>query len=372
MDFALDEDQQALREGVASFCAGRIGIDVLRRLEGTGFDRGLWTELAELGVFGLRTGDASSDPTREAKDEQGSGLAEAVLVFEALGRAVAPGPILACHLAAGLIPGAATGERVVTCIEVAGNSRGPFVVEHLEAADALLVLREDGVERIDARSLLARAEAVAKPLDPLTPIHRVAALPRGERIGDAACAERLRLEGTTLSAALLLGIAEETVALATRHAGERQQFDRPIGSFQAIKHLLADAFVRQELARATVYAAGVLLDAPAAGASTSSRPSDGRARSGSASRPIPSSAPGEAARRAVAAAKFIAGDAAMKNARACIQVQGGMGFTWESPVHYYLKRTWVLENGFGTTARQAETLAAGIAAGITAGAAATA
>ena len=52
----------------------------------------------------------------------------------------------------------------------------------------------------------------------------------------------------------------------------------------------------------------------------------------------------------------------MKNSRICIQVHGGMGFTWENPAHYYLKRTWVLENGFGTTAQQAESLTAMIGA----------
>jgi alkylation response protein AidB-like acyl-CoA dehydrogenase len=324
MDFALSVDQEALRDGVRSFCEGRLTLDGLRRLEGSGFDRGLWSALAELGVFDLRESDA------------GSGLADAVLVFEALGRSLAPGPILWTHLAAGLLDGAGSGELVVTGLDETGLGASddgalPCSLEHLAAADVVLVLRDDGVARIDARAI--EATAIARPLDPFTPIHRVASLPRGERIADAPTADRLRLEGATLTAALMLGIAEETVALAAHHASERHQFDRPIGSFQAIKHMLADAYVRQELARASVYAAAVLLDAPGGGT------------------------PSPAARRAVAAAKLVAGDAAMKNGRTCIQVHGGMGFTWESPVHYFLKRTWVLENGFGTSARQAETLA---------------
>src|SRR5690606_18122558 len=152
MDFALSEEQEALRDGVARFCAGRIGADTLRRLEGSGFDRDLWSALAELGVFGLRAGDGP--------DAGGSGLADAVLVFEALGRAVAPGPILWSHLAAGLVPGAAGGEIVVTGVEVGAGDSGPFVVEHLDAADLVLLLREDGIERIDARSLVAGSERV--------------------------------------------------------------------------------------------------------------------------------------------------------------------------------------------------------------------
>lgn len=320
MDFALSADQEALRDGVRAFCENRIDAATLRRLEGSGFDRELWRDLALLGVFGLRIAETKSPERAGDEGSTPPGVAEAVLVFEALGRALAPGPILWTHLAAGLVPGAATGDTVVAGIAPAtrADSGRPLVLEHLACADALLVLRENGVERLDARRLVERADPAAKPLDPLTPIHRIAELPAGELVADADAAARLRLEGTTLSAAILLGIAEETLALATRYACERQQFDRPIGSFQAIKHMLADGYVRQELARASVYAAGVLLDESS-----------------------------EAAGASVATARRIAGEAAMKNARACIQVHGGMGFTWESPVHYYLKRAWILGNGFG-------------------------
>ncbi len=320
MDFALSADEEALRDGVRGFCERRLGLAQLRRLEGSGFDATLWSELAELGVFGLRS--------FETEDRVGPGLSGAVLVFEALGRCLAPGPLLWTHLAASILPEAGTGDVVVTGLESEGDAKEPFLIEHLSAADVLLVLRSDGVARIDVKAI--DAHPIDAPLDPFTPIHRVTSLPAGEIVADGATAERMRLEGTTLAAALLLGIAEATQTLATRYARERQQFDRPIGSFQAIKHMLADSFVRQELARASVYAAGVMLDEPGS----------------------------HAARRAVAAAKLIAGEAAMKNSRACIQVHGGMGFTWENPAHYYLKRTWVLENAFGTSARQAESLAA--------------
>ena len=65
--------------------------------------------------------------------------------------------------------------------------------------------------------------------------------------------------------------------------------------------------------------------------------------------------------RAASSAKAVAGDAAWKNARACIQIHGGMGFTWEIPAHYYLKRTWVLESVFGDVDEHADALADGIA-----------
>jgi alkylation response protein AidB-like acyl-CoA dehydrogenase len=316
VDFRPSADQEALQAGVRSFCAGRVPADALADLaKRGGFDRALWGELAGLGVLGLRL--------PEGEGGLGLGCADAVLVFEELGRRVVPGPLLWSHLAAGLVPGAATGEVVVGGIDAAAP---PLLVEHLDALDVLLVLREGGVFRVDPRAL--RAEPVEQPLDPLTPLHHVRELPEGERVAGAD-AEALRRVGAALAAAELLGIAVATQELATAYAKQREQFGRPIGSFQAIKHLLADAFVRQEAARAAVYAAGALLDDPGAGD----------------------------AGRAVHAAKLVAGEAALRNARTCIQVHGGMGYTWEVPAHFYLKRCWVLESAFGTGDAHAGALA---------------
>jgi alkylation response protein AidB-like acyl-CoA dehydrogenase len=108
VNFQLSDDQKALQEGIRSFCQGRVTVDHLRKLEGPGFDKGLWSELSELGVFALRL----------SEDEGGVGLgcADAVLVFEELGRALVPGPLIWSHLAAGLIDGAASGETVVALL----------------------------------------------------------------------------------------------------------------------------------------------------------------------------------------------------------------------------------------------------------------
>jgi alkylation response protein AidB-like acyl-CoA dehydrogenase len=201
------------------------------------------------------------------------------------------------------------------------------MLEHLESIDALVVLRDSGIFRVDPRQVAA--EPVSTPLDPLTPIHVAASLPEGERIADAETAARWRLEGAALVAGQLLGIAEATLELAVPFSMEREQFGRPIGGFQALKHIMADMFVKQEVARAAAYAAGATLDDPGVGDVV----------------------------RAVSAAKLIAGDAALRNSRACIQVHGGMGYTWEIPAHYYLKRTWVLENVFGTAEEHAERVA---------------
>jgi alkylation response protein AidB-like acyl-CoA dehydrogenase len=140
------------------------------------------------------------------------------------------------------------------------------------------------------------------------------------------------MEGSALTAALLVGNASATCEAAVAYAKQRHQFGQPIGSFQAVKHILADMRVRHDVARAAVYAAGVSLDNPDVGSSP----------------------------RAVAAAKLAATDAALRNAKACVQVHGGIGFTWESDAHLYLKRAWVLATSFGTNEEHCETLAASV------------
>ncbi len=320
MDFRIGDDQQALQEGVRSFCEGRVPLDRLRELEGPGFDPGLWKELAEMGVFSLRL--------PEEEGGVGLGTSEAVLVFEELGRALVPGPLWASHLAAGRIPGAAEGEAAVAGLDLVQASREPLVLEHLGACSTLLVLRPEGVFGVDPAGVEARP--LDPPLDPLTPVHLAGELPPGEALGDAALARQLWLEGATLTAAQLLGIAEAAQELATAYAKKREQFGRPIGSFQALKHILADCYVRQEMARAAVYAAGATLD--------------GRGV--------------DAPERAVSVARVMATEAAIRNTRACVQVHGGMGYTWEMPPHHYLKRAYVLAASFGSVDEHAEELGA--------------
>jgi len=320
VDFRLNEDQQALRAGIRDFCDGRVGVDQLRELEGErSVDAGLWRELAEMGVFSLRQ--------PEARGGVGLATADAVIVFAELGRRLVPGPLVWTHLAAGLVEGAGSGEAVVGGLDAAGGAAAPWLVEHLDRLDALLVLRPDAVELVDPKRVAAKS--TGEPVDPHTPLFLLEGLPRGTRVGDADAARQLRLEGAALVAAQMLGIAEATTELATDYAKRREQFGRPIGSFQALKHMLADMFVRQEAARAAVYAAGATLDDPLVGDVAT----------------------------AVASAKIVAGEAALKNARACIQIHGGMGYTWEIPAHYYLKRAWVCESLFGGVDEHADRVA---------------
>ena len=141
-----------------------------------------------------------------------------------------------------------------------------------------------------------------------------------------------RRDGAVLTAALQVGAAAWATDLAVEYAKQRRQFGRPIGGFQAVKHLCADMAVRAEVARCAVQAAAVTVDQPDVGD----------------------------AEVAAAGAKLLADEAAVTNGRSCIQVHGGMGFTWEVPAHLAYKRARVLATQFGTDDQLAEALAESI------------
>jgi alkylation response protein AidB-like acyl-CoA dehydrogenase len=315
--FQLTDDQRALRDGVRQLLAGRFGPEELRAAVAAPgvLDRALWRELGEAGFFALRL--------PEAEGGVGCGLPEAVLAFEEAGRVLLPGPLVATHLAAGTVAGAATGKTVVTAVDGA-------LVEWLAEAD---VVRGDAAGAVPMRSL-----------DPLTPLHRLpgreetgrlreGARPSGPGEGARPSGAGEAGVGTDPVAALLtaaeqLGTAARVCELAVQHARAREQFGRPVGAFQAVQHLCADMLVRAETARAAVYAAAVTAD-----------PVD------------------------IAAARLLADEAAVRGARDCLQVHGGMGFTWESEVHLHLKRAWTRSHRGGGVTESEELLAADLTAG---------
>jgi alkylation response protein AidB-like acyl-CoA dehydrogenase len=305
VDLELSTDEQELVGAIRRLCAERFSMEQVRAGEGRRLlDRQGWSALAETGVFSLRTGGDGG---------AGLGLAAAALVFEELGRALVPGPLVGTEVAAGVVKGAATGEVPVALVRrpLAGCAV-PVVVGDFDALGALVVVGEDGAELLAPESL--DAEPVGEGLDPLTPLWRLGRLPAGEALGDAATAARLWRDHQVLCAALLVGMAAATCDMAVHHAKGRVQFGVPIGSFQAVKHLCADMLVRAETARAALHVAALTADQPEVGDD----------------------------RRAAAGAALVAGRAALDNAKASLQVHGGMGFTWEVPVHLYLKRAVVV------------------------------
>ncbi|MGX8277468.1 acyl-CoA dehydrogenase family protein [Streptomyces sp. PBSH9] len=207
---------------------------------------------------------------------------------------------------------------------------------------------------LDRWSPLRAFVAAARPvrsMDPLTPLHRApadAAVAAAGRVSatetSRAASERTRADTDVLrlrrsaprrtpggfasrprllTAAEQLGSAARTTEAAVQHAGSREQFGSPIGSFQAVKHLCADMFARTEPAPAAVCAAAVTGD------------------------PVET-----------AAAKLLADEAAVRDARDCLQIHGGMGFTWEADVHLHLKRAWLRAASWLTGAGAEELLAA--------------
>lgn len=316
MNFDLDDGERALQQGIRDVCTRFFPMERVRALEAEpgGLDRTLWQELGDAGVFALRL------PEPEGV---GLGMTQAVLVFEELGRAIVPGPVISSHLAAGIVEGAAEGKNIVGFAEL---SRKPVVVGHLDALDALVGIDGDAISNLPLNKITAHP--VERPLDPLTPMHVVASFEALELAGQEGVAARWRLEGAALIAAMSVGIAAACVDQAVAYAKERKQFGRVIGSFQAVKHICADMLVRTEVARAAVHAAGVMLDDPSAGEPA----------------------------RAAAAAKLVADEAAFRNGKDCVQVHGGMGFTWEVDVHLFLKRAAYLATQFGNAEEHAEAM----------------
>ena len=371
----MSQDQVALQEAVRAFGESRCDSETLHELaEAGGPTRQLWQELAEMGVFGLCV--------PEEQGGAGLGWVEAMVVFEELGRSLVPGPLAATFLAAQHLPEAASGEAVVTMLDAEAR---PVMVEHPDFADTLAVIDGETVRTVDwsvesagnGQENLAgkngngpnRGEAPdssedenADPLDPLTPVLRLdeamfgELLERATQIGDiteatgaagtessneaattessseqkaTAPAALWRMRGAALVAAQQLGIAAGATASAVTYAQERKQFDKPIGQFQAVKHLCSDMLTSVEVARAAVYFAGALLDDPSFGD----------------------------AERAVSVARLMASEAANLCGRNCVQIHGGMGYTWEMDAHLYLKRAWVLDMTLTSPEEHAEIVA---------------
>lgn len=310
MDFRFDDEQLALRDAVRAFCQQQFALGGVAAREGVPVQAETWAALADMGVFAMLL------PPEQGGF--GGGAIEAAIVFEQLGARLATGPTLWSTITAPLVSEADGATVRVTGIEVTSSARPPYIVEHAEESDVLVIVSDDGVARCATSELVEPMATSA--FDPLTPTAAYSELPRGTVIGGPEDARRLRLAGTVLTAAQLVGVAQGALDVAAAYALERQQFGVPIGTFQAVKHLLADMYVRVEMARSATYAAAAVFDDDRAGDVTA----------------------------AASAAKLLAGEAGLANGRTAVQVLGGMGFTWQMTPHYFLKRAWVLEESFGT------------------------
>ncbi len=365
-DLLYSAEEQDLRDAVRSLLAERADWPaVLARTETPEtYDTGLWQVLAaEVGCAGLLI--------PESHGGAGASYREAAVVAEETGRAAAPVPYLGsavvataallaaadadllAALAAGTVTAALAmpfasrpsdglpgGVRVMPPQpgDPAGQTRLTGTISGV--ADALpagvLLVPADGVP---AGLYAVQAGAPGVTLTPVVSLDQTRQLAdltldsapgRPVAAGpDAAAAVRAGLTaGAAMLASEQLGMAEKCLEITVSYLTERYQFARPVGSFQALKHRLADLWVAILQARAAArYAAACLAEADP-------------------DTPV-----------AVALAKAACGDVATLAAQECVQLHGGIGFTWEHPAHLYLKRAKSAATGFGTADWHRSTLA---------------
>ena len=345
MNFDFNDEQQAIKSAAREMLGKRYTLEEVRRLaedvDAAGYGDDRWAELAALGWPGIFVA--------EDHGGQGLGIVELVILQEELGYALAPTPFFS-NACAGLVLEAAGDdaqrERWLAPL-AAGEKRGTLAVHDSDAPSAMdgFTLTADGgrltgtkiavadaaaadfliVGERDAPWLLdARADGVTVTptpgLDPTRRLYEVRLegaegepLPReGPELGRALDAI------ATALAAESVGVAQRAMEMAVDYAKERRQFGTPVGAFQAVSHRCAQMLLEVEGARSVTYHAAWALDhEPATAALASSM------------------------------AKAYASDAGWRVTASALQVHGGIGFTWEHDLHFFLKRAKANAHAFG-------------------------
>ncbi|MCX2180694.1 acyl-CoA/acyl-ACP dehydrogenase [Streptomyces sp. SKN60] len=350
LDLLYSEAEEDLRAAVRSLLADRADPQaLLARIEGEApYLPGLWDALAGgIGAAGLLV--------PEKLGGQGASHREAAVVLEELGRAVTPAPYLTSAVVATetllalgadeggpvaeLLGALAAGEKTAVLAVPLSTAPGadpvtdgpvPAVAD-AAAADVLLVPRADGLYAVPA------AEARITPQVPLDLTRPLAVVDTtgvagtrlaGPETGGAAVRRGL-LAGAGLLASEQLGLAAWCLEETVRHTKERHQFNRPIGSFQALKHRMAQLWLELVGARAVARAAA---DALATGAPDTEL--------------------------TVAVAQAYCAKVAVHAAEECVQLHGGIGMTWEHPAHLALKRAKSAQTALGSAGRHQDVIAA--------------
>jgi alkylation response protein AidB-like acyl-CoA dehydrogenase len=383
MDFDFSEEQGMLRDVAREFLTEQCPPEHARRMfdDPRGYDPTIYRRLADLGLLGL--------PFPEEYGGAGLGLVELALVFEEMGRVAYPGPYFASVVLAGgviaasgderamarYLPGIATGELTASLAFLEEDiAWGPGAIRLRATADGdtyrlhgvkrvvpfgaavetiVVVAREgDGAGSAGITLLAVPREAAGLTVEPnesLDPNEKVATLrfddmrvPREGVIGVPgagwSAVETALRRAQVAAAAEMLGASRKALEMSVDYAKVREQFGQPIGSFQAIKHRLAEMLEAAENATAAVYYAAWALDAAAPDATLAAS--------------VAKSTLNEAAR-------MITGEA--------IQVHGGIGYTWEYDLHLYWKRAKHLEPLYGDTAYHRERVLQEVLAGRVAG-----
>src|SRR5882762_3367368 len=364
MEFDYSEEQKQLQQEARRFLEDRCPPSAVRAVlenPDLSFDRGLWAGMAQLGWLGT--------VIPEVHGGLGLGYVELCAIAEELGRAVAPVPFAStlyffaeALLQAGSpaqqaqwLPKIARGELIgcfataegpgrpsgaLTAVVEAGRITGVKIpVTDGDIADVAIVLASAAGAPGLYLVALGQTSVERTPLSSLDGSRSVAILtftgaraePLGEKGAGLRLVDRILARAAVLLAFEQIGGADRCLQMARDYALQRYVFGRPIGSFQAIKHRLADMYVKNELARSNAYYAAWALDTDAG------------------ELPI-----------AAASARLAASDAFDFAAKETIQIYGGMGFTWEADAHLLFRRARQLSLVAGAPAAWAERLVAAL------------
>jgi alkylation response protein AidB-like acyl-CoA dehydrogenase len=324
MRFAFTPDQLLFRDSLRAVLAKECTPAVVRAAwsREDGRAPGLWATLAELGVVGLTAPESSGG--------LGMGALDLALLLEECGRVALPEPIVettavAVPLLAELgreddLASVARGESVIAVgLEDAGD-----YVTYAPIAERLVLQSGDDLHLVPRDAVTLEAQPSVDGSRRLSRVRwepSVATLLVGGTEGRAAI-ERAFDRGALATASVLLGLARQMLDLTVEYVKVRKQFGSAIGSFQAVKHHLADALLSIEMARPLVTRAAYTLSAP--------RP--------------------EHAPLHVSMAKARASDAALLTARAALQCHGAIGYSVEHDLHLWMKRAWALSASWGDAA----------------------
>lgn len=357
MDFTFTEEQRMMATAVRELLDDVAAPAVLRAAAGApelaegpaagGDDPTRWERLVELGLPGMLAPEAAG----------GMGLADIdfVLVAEEAGRAALPENLVEHAGIAVPLLAACSAPRAQDWLARAAAGEVRLAVGHplnatvlgAAAADALVLFHGDEVHLVERAAVTPQPQASVDRLRSLATVEwtPTAATLIASGAEGAALRELAFARGAVVNAAQALGLAERMVRIAVDYASTRQQFGKAIGSYQALKHHMADVQVQLEYARPVVYAAAARLVEVAAGVNGD----------GASSGAVDAGANGNAAAGAllarlnavVSGAKLMAMEAADMAGRKGIQLHGAMGYSWEVDLHFYVKRAWALAGSWG-------------------------
>ncbi len=326
MDFTFSEDQLLFQESVHDFLVNEVTPEKIRELweSETGRSPELWAQLAEMGLTGITV----------PEDFGGLGMQmlDFVLLAQECGYVALPAPLVHTAMVAvplivnsksdslqqTWLPKIAAGEAVV----MVGLEQNVFV-EDAHIADLLILEKAGALYAVDPQAATLRANESVDLSRKLFVVEFDET--NAEKIAESDAAQALieaaRNGGALGVAAEALGLAQRMVDISVQYTSERKQFGVAIGTFQAVKHHMANIAYRLEYAKAPAARAAYAID-------------NGQ----------------DNISMAVSHVKLAACEAANLAAKNCIQVHGAMGYTWEVDLHIYMKRAWAYANTWGDAA----------------------